>query len=55
MATGETNHDEIYIKEKLTVTVDNAFLSSNWRIVISIFPFVCSIIINGIIDNGDLR
>jgi hypothetical protein len=57
--------DKVYIKQEkkhkanvsilLTVTVDNACLSSNWRIVSSIFPFVCSIIINGIIDDEDLR
>lgn len=40
---------------QLTVTVDKIFLSSNWRIVISIFPFECSIIINGIINEEDLR
>ncbi len=40
---------------QLTVTVDKIFLSSNWRTVISIFPFECSIIINGIINEEDLR
>jgi hypothetical protein len=55
--TGETKHDDFNGKEKkwLTVTVDNEFLSSNWRMVISIWPLVCSSIRNGMIVNESLR
>lgn len=44
-------------KEKLifplTVTVDNECLASNCKTVTSIFPSVCSIIINGVIEDED--
>lgn len=39
----------------LTVAIDSVFFSFNWKNVISIFPFVCSIMIKGFTDDADER